>query len=346
MKTNQIFLLLGVSLATATVAQAQSSLESERRTNGKDTLKVFALHRAVFQKSSAVIYRGYKRTMYGVIMSEDGYILTKASELKPQVPASATPKPLAPLSIRIGDNVLYKDVKVVAIDASWDIALLKIDAKGLTPVKFAADSKIQHGSWAIANGATSRANRRARVGVISAETRKIDGKASVVMGVSLEDKDKKVWVRQISPKSGAADSDLKVGDAILKADGKDVKNRKEIVDLLGDKQPGETLTITYLRDGKEGETAIKLMGRPTADRPQRMGKNDKMSGRFSRRRDSFDRVLQVDIPMSETTCGGPLLNLKGECLGMVIARANRAETFAVPLEELKAVYTELKKSAK
>ena len=33
--------------------------------------------------------------------------------------------------------------------------------------------------------------------------------------------------------------------------------------------------------------------------------------------------------------GGPVLDLDGKLIGMNIARANRAETFAIPVEELR-----------
>jgi S1-C subfamily serine protease len=40
-----------------------------------------------------------------------------------------------------------------------------------------------------------------------------------------------------------------------------------------------------------------------------------------------------------------LLNLDGRCVGMNIARANRAESFAIPVEELKVIAGKLMKAA-
>ena len=42
-------------------------------------------------------------------------------------------------------------------------------------------------------------------------------------------------------------------------------------------------------------------------------------------------VLQHDTPSRYTLMGGPLLNLKGELIGMNIARVNRAENYALPI---------------
>jgi S1-C subfamily serine protease len=35
------------------------------------------------------------------------------------------------------------------------------------------------------------------------------------------------------------------------------------------------------------------------------------------------------------TMGGPVIDLNGHCVGMNIARASRAETFAIPSAEMK-----------
>ena len=64
------------------------------------------------------------------------------------------------------------------------------------------------------------------------------------------------------------------------------------------------------------------------------------------RRSGFPRVLQHDILGSSKIVGGPLLDLDGRCLGMNIARANRAESFAIPVEDLKDIAARLLKQAK
>ncbi|HEX7261604.1 MAG TPA: S1C family serine protease [Luteolibacter sp.] len=76
-----------------------------------------------------------------------------------------------------------------------------------------------------------------------------------------------------------------------------------------------------------------------------MTRNDEMSGEFSPRRSGFPRVMQHDILGSRKVTGGPLLDLDGHCLGMNIARANRAESFAIPLEDLKEIAGRLLKQS-
>jgi serine protease Do len=56
-------------------------------------------------------------------------------------------------------------------------------------------------------------------------------------------------------------------------------------------------------------------------------------------------VLQHDILGSSKIVGGPLLDLEGRCLGMNIARANRAESFAIPVEDLREIAGRLMKQS-
>lgn len=339
-----LLITFGLMAGICPLSLAQGSLDSELRLNGKKTLEVFSAQKETIQNSSAVIYRGYKRVAYGVVMSKNGYILTKASELEDQ-PATTSEKAkrpavkeVLPLSIRIGEDKVYKDIKVVKIDVTWDLALLKVDAEDLSPVDFIDSSELSQGTIVISNGATSRSERRVKVGVISANPREIQGPAPVVIGVMLDEKKAGLFI-QSTTKDGAADeAGLLAGDQILRADMKTISNRDELIEVLMSKQPGDELKVVYVRKGEEVKCSLKLMARPTASRSRRMSRNDFMSGRFSRRRDSFPRVMQVDIPIDDKSCGGPLINLSGECLGLMIARANRAETFVIPAKELQKVY--------
>ena len=67
-----------------------------------------------------------------------------------------------------------------------------------------------------------------------------------------------VVVAELSEKSGAANSDLKIGDVIIKINGEKVKNSAYLKYLLYKYNPGDTVKITYNRNGKESTTNVKL----------------------------------------------------------------------------------------
>ncbi len=72
--------------------------------------------------------------------------------------------------------------------------------------------------------------------------------------------DKGIYVAQISKDGPAKDSDLKVGDVILKIDGQEVNKMSELRKTIYQKKPNEEVTLTINRSGKESEVKI-ILGR-------------------------------------------------------------------------------------
>jgi serine protease Do len=309
-------------MAFVVPAFTQQSLETNFRTTGAAVTAVFESQRAVIQLSSAVIYNGRNEIAYGTVISADGYVLTKASEVEG----------VGKIDVRV-DKESFKDAKVVMTDTRWDVALLKIDATDLTPVVFAPDSNLPRGTWVVVNGVTSRTNRRVMAGIISADNREILPEGGAVLGVTLKETKKGLAVEEVSKDSGAEKSGLKKGDIITTIDGKPVKEVAALGKLLSKMKSGSDVKVAILRDGKKDELDVKLSAR--GDIFREATRNDEMSGDFSNRRSGFPRVIQHDILGASITMGGPVLDLEGRAVGMNIARANRAETFAIPVEELR-----------
>ena len=331
MNANWIRSLAGCLLVTT--LWGQQSLESAYRTTGTAVVAAFEAQRAVLQTSSAVILDGRKESGYGVVISPDGYILTKASEI------SELKKPAVTV-----DRTKYEDVRILAVDPAWDVALLKIEAAGLVPVVYAPTSDVPQGTWVVANGATTRTNRRALAGIISAKIREIPASGGAALGVVLKADSKVLEIEEVNEKSGARDAGLQKGDVIVSIEGKPVKKIEEIAEILKDRKAGSTVKITLRRSGKEITAEVRLAAKSELFTDM-MNRNDMMSGAFSKRRSGFPRVMQHDILGSSTIVGGPLLDLEGRCLGMNIARANRAESFAIPVEDLKALAERLLEQA-
>jgi putative serine protease PepD len=69
-------------------------------------------------------------------------------------------------------------------------------------------------------------------------------------------------VTTVNPGAPAAEAGLRVGDAITKVDGKPVGS-DELRTAIDAKQPGDTLTLTYERDGQAHTTTVTLAARPS-----------------------------------------------------------------------------------
>lgn len=329
MKTHSIAIALLGMVALSATLNAVENIESALRTNGSETLNAFEPVREVLQATSAVVMKERTELAFGMVVSADGMVLTKASEIEGK----------SGLSLRIGEQT-YEDAKVVGVDPAWDVALLKVDAEGLTPVRWVKDSNLAQGTWVVANGATSRARRRAMVGIVSANSREIAGGPSVVLGVTLGTGENDLTIEEVAKEGGALAAGLKKGDLLLTFTGTELRNREHLLEMLKSHGPGEKVPFTYKRKRKVIKAEITLMARSNVMAEQ-MSRNDEMSGRYSERRTSFKRVIQHDIPSNNESVGGPLLTLDGECVGMNIARANRVESFAIPMEELQEIIQRL-----
>jgi serine protease Do len=323
---------LAIVFAAHGGASAQQSLESAFRTTGPQVVAAFEEQRAVLQQSSAVIQQGRTQLAYGTVVSVDGAVLTKASEIEDA----------DSLTVVI-DRRVFRNVEVAAVDPVWDVALLRVDADDLTPVVFADESAAEPGlgTWVVANGATSRTTRRALAGVISANARAIATDGGAVLGVMLKAVDQGLEIESTVEGSGAERAGLQVGDIITEVAGQPVAAPEDVVEAIGEGKPGERIAIAYLRDGDPESAEVPLTARGQLFNEEMMTRNDMMSGDFSRRRSGFPRVIQHDILGNSSTVGGPLIGLDGRCVGMNIARANRSESFAIPAAELRDVIARL-----
>lgn len=99
----------------------------------------------------------------GVIISEDGYIVTNN-----HVIANADD-----IEISLQDNRIYK-ADVIGTDPSTDLALLKIEEKNLPVVQFTDSDKVDVGQWVLAVGNPMGLNSTVTAGIISAKGRNIN----------------------------------------------------------------------------------------------------------------------------------------------------------------------------
>lgn len=93
----------------------------------------------------------------GVIISRDGYIVTNN-----HVVAGATE-----VSVNLSDDREFT-AEVVGTDKATDLAVLKIEATGLTPAKLGDSSALEVGEWAIAIGSPFGLKQTVTAGIISA----------------------------------------------------------------------------------------------------------------------------------------------------------------------------------
>ncbi|MEM9081707.1 MAG: PDZ domain-containing protein [Verrucomicrobiota bacterium] len=318
--------LVGISGSAGLGGQ---SLEEEFRRKGDEVREAFEPIREVLQASSAVLYSGSRASGYGVVMTEDGYLLAKASEVEE----------MEDLLVRVGRKS-YERPQVVGVDQNWDVVLLKVDGEGFVPVDLFDEEPLQ-GTMVFSNSGTSRLRRRAQFGVISAHAREIGGAGLAVLGIMMELKDEEVVVTEVPEGGGAAEAGVEVDDVVLELNGEEIAKAEDLVAGLKGQLPGAKVAMLVRRGEEEVELVIELSERGEVFEEQ-LNRNDMMSGEFSKRRTNFPRVLQHDTPLAQRTVGGPLLDLKGRCVGMNIAFASREASYAIPAAEMRKLLEELR----
>jgi S1-C subfamily serine protease len=276
-----------------------------------------------------------KRRALGTIISKDGRVLTKASEL------------YGDISCRLADGrTLPATVREVACE--HDLAVLKIDAAGLPRIVWSDRREAPVGTLV----AAQRFGQPPTVGLVSHSTH-TSAPAVGYLGIGkLKDAVGGVEVEQLASwwnpsiakglkeNYGLADleSPIRVGDVILSIEGRPVSNLKTWEKLTkrrannsGWEVPfviaGDPVRVTVRRDGKERSLRFPL---PSTTWDVR----DKTSPRNS----SFPAVFDTDVSLSRDLCGGPLVDCEGRVVGITIALPESvvmaspvmSRTFAIP----------------
>jgi serine protease Do len=105
----------------------------------------------------------------GVVVSSDGYILTNS-----HVVGDAR----AEVSVVMPDKREMR-ARIIGVDEATDIALLKIDARGLPVLPWADSSKLKVAEWVLAIGNPFQLNQTVTLGIISALGRSLEGRLAM-----------------------------------------------------------------------------------------------------------------------------------------------------------------------
>ena len=277
----------------------------------------------------------------GIIISDDGYILTNnhvvsSSESEAYYQVSEATK----ITVTLFNDDTQYEATIVGTDEETDLAVIKIDATGLTQAEFADSDSIKVGEFAMAVGSPLGLQSTITCGVVSAVNREVtdtDGKTYTliqtdaainagnsggalvnsegkvigvntlkltgndvegmgfaipinsttditsqliqyskvrrpyigVTGMDLDAETAKknnlvegIYVKDVETFSAAEKGGIKIGDVIIKADGKDVKTMDELNEIKNSHNIGDEMTITVNRDGEQKDLTITLGEQP------------------------------------------------------------------------------------
>lgn len=315
----ELRLVCGIGLALLTIA-AQAADVTER---GAYAVKR-AFREAVdgpAQCTVRVLCDG-RRAALGTIVAPNGLILTKSSELSEAI------------ACHFYDGRRL-EAKVVGISDEEDLALLKVAADELPVVHWSETEPPTVGSWLATPGLE---NVPLSIGVVSVGPRLVPLR-SPALGVIIEESDQGPLVREVLPRSGAARAGMEAGDVITQLDGSQIASRQGLVQAIRGRRPGDKVQLQLVRDSQTMTLDVELLDMTEIANGETF--QEDIGGRLSKRRTGFPLALQHDTVLQPNQCGGPLVDLAGQVVGINIARASRVASYALPAGAVKPVLEKL-----
>ncbi len=226
---------------------------------------------------------------------------------------------------------IWRSATFLGYDRELDICFLKLDLSDVREQKkIHHAAKAEAGQWLVSPGFQEKLPLG--IGVLGAEPRVIDSSRGFA-GLSVDETDDGLAVTKVMANSGASRAGFLTGDHLMETKEKLAQKRRWLSKLLRQYEPGDWLVLL----AKRGGMVIKLdlqIGTPWMNVFERQAMMNRFGSDVSRRRTGFRSVFQHDTILHPKNCGGPIVNLKGELVGVNIARAGRTDTLAVPIQEI------------
>ena len=291
--------------------------------NERNHPEVRAAFRDVVRETSRCTVRVLadgRQVALGTIVRSDGLILTKASELGERV------------ECHLADGRRL-EAQTLAQHRETDLALLKVEAVDLPTVQWAQADSLIVGSWL---ATASLDETPTAIGVMSAPTHAVPNPRAV-LGVLLEDAEQGARIDRVMPRSPASQAGLQTGDIVQRIDGEAVASRDALIKAIEDREPGQQVELSILRDQDSLAIKATLGDLAHVGNPDQAELMDSLGGPLSKRRHGFPEVVQHDSVLRPRDCGGPVVGLDGKVVGINIARASRVASYALPVSQIRPV---------
>ncbi len=248
-----------------------------------------------------------KRRALGTIVSADGHVLAKASELYLH----------GSISCRLADGRVLP-AAMGKVSRQHDLALLKIDARDLPQILWSEREQIPVGSFV---GAL-RYGEPPLVGVLALAARPLaPGRGWVVAG-KVKDAEGGVEVVELW-EVWKLKSPIRVGDVIAHVQGRPTPNVKTFEQWNNQPDPGvfvgDPIRVGVRRGGKELEFRFPFLSVTYAQHR-----------RNSLRKVGFPAVFDTDALITPDACGGPVVDRTGQVVGITIAMPTEHRVYVVP----------------
>jgi serine protease Do len=146
---------------------AASRLEDEEEpSSARDILRLYTRVQSIDREIEQLRERLYPGSGSGIVFDQDGHILTNNHVVEGR----------GDIRVTLADEREY-DATLIGTDANTDVAVIKIDAPQLHPLRLGDSEQVQVGDWVVAVGAPFGLSHTVTHGIISAT-----GRSEVITG--------------------------------------------------------------------------------------------------------------------------------------------------------------------
>jgi len=294
--------------------ESQSDFGRAHQRNHSTTLRAFKDSVGDKWKSTVQVLDRSRQIALGAIVSSDGWIVTKSSEI-----------PNRTIEVRLYDNSKAEGTVKFRRD-ELDLALIKIERNNLAPIQWNTSAVARVGGWL---ATTDIRNLPIAIGVVSVASRNVRPERAV-LGVTLgstRNGENGAFVENVVEGSGADRAGVQAGDLITAIDGDALTTHSDVLSRLKGLMAGQRVDVGIVRDGKTVLITAQMMdlNNSLLD-PTEM----EVNGDISSRSTGFKAIVQHDSVLAPHQCGGPLVDVFGNAVGLNIARAGRVSSYAIP----------------
>jgi serine protease Do len=234
----------------------------------------------------------------GTVVRADGWIMTKASEL-PMKPTCRLP------------NGRILQARVVGVEPVADLALLKVDADGLSPVRWAETFDPPVGAQVATVGMQ---DDPLAMGIISVRRRDLAGISRPTYSLPLRLPAGQPEISATQSKTGFTinwiddlpfSAGVRIGDVLWRVAGQPFRDDRQWAEAINGLRSGDSVDLELQRRGESIKLRLPLRPRGNLE---------------NYRADDFPTVIECAVPFFSYECGGPVVDLKGRAIGITIAQ--------------------------
>lgn len=141
--------------------------------------------------------------------------------------------------IEIKDDEVFIDGKPIEEFENEDLSVLKRSMKRYKLNGPSSPFRFEGGDWKM-------------------DSDMLAGEERAFFGVMTEGSTNGAKVEKVTENSAASKAGIKTGDVITRINDKEVFDHESLSAVIGEMKPGDEITVTYKRDGKENKTKAKL----------------------------------------------------------------------------------------